>query len=293
MTGAPMKISVGPVLYYWPEDQLRAFYDEVAASDADIVYLGETVCSKRRSLNLAQWTELGRMLEDAGKAVALSTLTLIEAASEQAAMRRLCDDSPFLVEAGEQGAIDYLSQSGKPFATGPSVNIYNPRSLQLLAKLGLKRWVFPVELSRDTLAAMQRERPEGVETEVFAWGRMPLAYAARCFTARAHDLPKDDCQLRCLDYPQGQVLRTREDEDFLCLNGIQTQSAKTCNLIDAVSDMRELGVDILRISPQPTHTRRIIEAFRAAINDEAVPGLDTLAAAGSCDGYWRGEAGMQ
>jgi len=57
--------------------------------------------------------------------------------------------------------------------------------------------------------------------------------------------------------------------------------------------MRELGVDVLRISPQPQHTGRIIKAFHAAVNDEPVPALEPMAAVGSCDGYWRGEAGMQ
>jgi len=88
-----------------------------------------------------------------------------------------------------------------------------------LAKQGLKRWVLPVELSRQTLADMQRLRPDGVETEVLVYGRLPLAYSARCFTARAHNLPKDDCQFRCLDYPDGLPLSTREGEDFLVLNG--------------------------------------------------------------------------
>jgi collagenase-like PrtC family protease len=56
------------------------------------------------------------------------------------------------------------------------------------------------------------------------WGRMPLAFSARCFTARHHRLRKDACEFRCLDYPDGLVANTGEGQAFFTLNGIQTQS---------------------------------------------------------------------
>ncbi len=69
-----------------------------------------------------------------------------------------------------------------------------------------------------------------METEVFAHGRLPLAYSARCFTARRFNLQKDTCEFRCIDFPDGLTLKTREGEAFLTLNGIQTQSAKIYHL---------------------------------------------------------------
>jgi collagenase-like PrtC family protease len=113
-----------------------------------------------------------------------------------------------MVEANDVAAVQILSKAGKPFVTGPSVNIYNQRSLSLLARKGLKRWVLPVELSLETLKALQAQRPEDVETEMFALGRLPLAWSARCYTARSHNLPKDDCRFVCMDYPDGP-LKTR------------------------------------------------------------------------------------
>jgi collagenase-like PrtC family protease len=41
-----MKLALGPNLYYWPLDMLQEFYAAVANSPVDIVYLGETVCSR-------------------------------------------------------------------------------------------------------------------------------------------------------------------------------------------------------------------------------------------------------
>jgi collagenase-like PrtC family protease len=296
MTFKIPKLSLGPLSYYWPRETLLDFYEQISGTPVDIVYLGETVCSKRRSLKHAEWLELAEQLQAAGKEVVLSTLTLLEAASELGGLNRLCEQQDFLVEANDMSAVQFLSGK-RPFVTGPAVNIYNSGTLSVLAGLGLKRWTLPVELSRDTLADMQTSCPKGVETEVPVFGRLPLAYSARCFTARAHNLPKDDCQFRCLDYPDGMLLSTREDESFLVLNGIQTQSAKTLNLISELDDLRQLGVDVLRISPQSSHTDTIIRIFHDCLHgdrsmDEAETELAGFMPLGPCDGYWYGDAGM-
>ena len=296
MTTNTPKLSLGPVTCFWSRETLLEFYDRIASTPVDIVYLGETVCSKRRSLKAGEWLDLAADLQAAGKEVVLSSLTLLEAGSELASLKRLCREQGFMIEANDMAAVQQLA-GNKPFVTGPSVNIYNTRTLSVLAGLGLQRWVLPVELSRDTLADMQLLRPAGVATEVFAFGRLPLAWSARCFTARAHNLPKDDCRFCCLDYPDGLLLSTREDESFLVLNGIQTQSARTLNLISELDDLKQLQVDVLRISPQSRHTEVIIDTFHRCLQgdiiaSEAETQLGKLMPVGPCDGYWFGDAGM-
>lgn len=290
------RLAIGPVLYYWPAEQLHAFYETIADSPAEIVYLGETVCSKRRSLNLDEWLQIADDLTARGKQVVLSTLSLIEAESELKTLRRICENGRFLVEAGDMSAVGLLA-GRVPFCTGPTVNLYNPRAVEALARLGLRRFVLPVELSRDTCAALRAACPSAVEIEVFAFGRLPLALSARCFTARAHNLPKDDCELRCLDYPDGLVARTQEDQPFLTLNGIQTQSAQTHSLLGEIEDVVAAGASVLRLSPQSRHMERVIAAFDAARRGEGLSpseraGLVGVAPLGFCDGYWRGEAGI-
>ncbi len=290
-----MRLSLGPLLYYWSKEDTLAFYDRIAESPVDIVYLGETVCSKRSLMRLEDWLELAGRLATAGKEVVLSTLALLESEAELKRLRRICGNDRFLVEANDMGAVQLMA--GRPFVAGHSVNIYNGRTLSLLAREGLKRWVFPLELSAETLGQMQQQRPEGVETEVFAWGRLPLAYSARCFTARAHNLPKDDCQYRCLDYPDGLTLSAQDDTRFLALNGIQTQSAQTFNLVRELERMRALGVDVVRISPQSLKTETVIDTFHRVMNGELAPEegdarLRRLMPVGPCDGYWHGGAGM-
>jgi collagenase-like PrtC family protease len=295
-----MQLSLGPISYFWERERVLDFYREAAGSAADIVYLGEIVCSKRRQLSLDDYFAVGENLRQAGKEVVLSSLTLLEAASELGALKRLCANEAFTVEANDLSAVQLLSSTGREFVTGPSVNIYNLRTLRVLAQRGMRRWVLPVELGLGTLQELQAGRPEGVQTEVFAFGRLPLAWSARCYTARSFNLPKDDCRFKCIEFPDGRLLQTREGEDFLVLNGIQTQSARTQVALDLLPRFRELGVDVLRISPQSEHTLRIVELFDRARQD-ACPQAEvetlreellTLLPAGACNGYLLEQPGM-
>jgi len=108
---------------------------------------------------------------------------------------------------------------------------------------------------------MQASRPEGMQTEVFSYGRLPLAFSARCFTARHFNLSKDDCQFRCLEDPDGRLLSTREGKPFLALNGIQTLSAQIHDLSGVMPEIQALGVERVRLSPQSAHMAEVIEAF--------------------------------
>lgn len=298
MTIHSPKLALGPVLYYWSKNQLLDFYQQMSGAPVDIIYLGEMVCSKRHSFNTGDWLELAVRLSAAGKEVVLSTMALLEAESELLTLRRLCENGRFTVEANDMGAVRLLAERNTPFVLGTGINVYNSRTLRVLAGLGARRWIMPVELSRQTLASIQMERPVGVETEVFVYGRMPLAYSARCFTARYHNLPKDDCQYRCLNDPEGLTLSTREGQAFLTLNGIQTQSAQTCNLLLELAALRELNVDVLRISPQAEGTGAVVSAFAASLHGERDPvtaaqALNAALPYGACNGYWHGQPGLR
>lgn len=145
---------------------------------------------------------------------------------------------------------------------------------------------------------MGHEFPDNVEMEVFVYGRLPLAFSARCFTARHHNLPKDQCEFKCMDYPDGLSVQTREARPFLVLNGIQTQSDRVYNLVREVPVMDGLKVDVLRISPQASHTREISDIFADVIagkcsGNDAFEKMKGLMPAASCNGYWYGKPGME
>jgi collagenase-like PrtC family protease len=122
-----MKISLGSILYYWSKETVLDFYEQIANSAVEIVYLGETVCAKRKALKTGDWIELARHLSQKGKQVVLSTLALIEAESDLKTLQRLCENGEFLIEANDLGAVQLLK--GKPFVAGHAINIYNSRTL--------------------------------------------------------------------------------------------------------------------------------------------------------------------
>lgn len=286
-----MKLSLGPVQYFWSGKQIREFYGEVADWPVDVVYLGEVVCSKRRELRLNDWLLLADELSEAGKEVIITSLALLEAESELRALQRICDNGDFKVEANDMAAVRLIN--ARPFVAGPHLNVYNVATLELLYDNGARRWVMPMEMSAATLADMQAGRPQGMETEVFGYGHMPLSFSARCFTARAHNLPKDKCGLQCLDYPSGMSMATQEEQPVFTINGIQLQSGQPCNLLGEVAQLRQMQVDILRISPRAEGTGRIVQAFDLARRGEPQQAADLLDEQQDwCNGYWHGEAGM-
>ena len=292
-----MKLALGPLQYYWPRQEVLDFYRSMAASPVDIVYLGETVCSRRHELRFDDWLALADELAAADKEVVLSSLTLVESESDLKQLRRLAEIGRHRVEANEMGAVRLLSgRSG--FVAGPSLNIFNAHTLELLHRLGATRWVMPPEMSAIMLQPLQAERPPAMETEVFAWGRLPLAYSARCFTARHFNLQKDSCEFRCLGLADGLPLNTAEGQPFLTLNGIQTQSSQVFNLAGEMDALRRLGVDVMRISPQAVGTAAVIDIFRAAADGsltprEAAARLASLLPGAPCNGFWHGRPGLE
>ena len=281
-----MRLTLGPLQYFWPRDRILAFYAQAASWPLDVIYLGETVCSKRRELSTGDWLALAAELADQGFEVVLSSLALLEAESELATLSRLVDNGRFRVEANDMSAVQLLRQRGLPFIGGPTLNVYNHVALQLLCEDGLERLVLGVEQGR---AAIEEFRATGMtlpELELVGWGRLPLAFSARCFTARALDLAKDGCGFRCIDYPDGLPLETREGEPFLTVNGVQVQSSGHCDLGPEVTELDRAGIDLLRLYPQAEGMAEIVSRFRAAVDGKAAaPRI------GSMNGYWCGTPG--
>jgi O2-independent ubiquinone biosynthesis protein UbiV len=284
MPGAPARrfgLSVGPLQYWWPRQATWDFYAEVADSAADTVVLGEVVCSRRNEIRFEDWLALGADLAAQGKTVVLAMQALVAGEPELRALRRVCEQGDFAVEAGDASALAVLArlQGGSgarlPFVIGPHVNVYNRPALQELAPLGASRWVPPLELALDAVACANPPHapvtgPAGpVATELFAFGRLPLAFSARCFTARHHRLKKDACEYRCRDDADGLLLATTEGRPFLVLNGIQTQSAALHCLIGEAEAMAAAGVSRVRLSPCSRGFLDALRLFDAVLNGGA------------------------
>ena len=286
-----MKLSLGPLQYFWPRERVLAFYRDAVAWPVAAIYLGETVCSKRRELRTRDWIALAEELAASGKQIVLSTLALLEAESELGALRRLVENGRFLVEANDMSAVQLCRERGLPFVGGPTLNVYNPRALRLLQEDGLCRLVLGVEQGQALVHAlrdgMHADGHAMPELEIMAWGRLPLAYSARCFTARALDVAKDDCGFRCIEHPEGLPVATREGQPFLTINGVQVQGHEVTDLLPELSELRAAGIGLLRVAPQAAGMAEVVARFDAALADD-IP----VARVGACNGYWHGHAGM-
>jgi collagenase-like PrtC family protease len=287
-----MKLSLGPLQYFWPRERTLTFYREAATWPIDIIYLGETVCSKRRELGTRDWIALAEELAASGKQIVLSSLALIEAESELGVLQRLVGHGGFWVEANDLSAVQLCRERKLPFVAGPTLNVYNHHALGMLMDDGLRRWVPGVEqghtLLRELREAMQAAGKPMPELELIAFGRLPLAYSARCFTARALDVAKDQCDFRCIEYPDGMPLATRDGKPFLRINGIQIQGEEITDLGPEMPMLRELGVDILRLYPQLDGMPAVIAHFDLARRSPTPPPW-----IGARNGYWHGAPGMQ
>lgn len=289
-----MKYALGPVLFYWPKEKLEDFYQRAAHSSADTIYLGETVCSKRRATQFADWLAMAKSLAACGKQVVFSTLALVQTASELGELKRYIDNGEFLIEVSDFGVVNMCAERQLPFVASHALNCYNAVTLRLLRKQGMVRWCMPVELSRDWLVKLLTQCDElGIrhqfEVEVLSYGHLPLAYSARCFTARSENRPKDQCETCCMQYPNGRPVSSQEDQQVFILNGIQTMSGYIYNLGNELLSMQGL-VDMVRLSPAGNDIFTVLNAFRANEKGEApLP----LTADHHCNGYWERLAGLE
>lgn len=291
-----LALSLGPILFFWHKQQIVEFYQQLIGEPLATVYMGETVCSRRQELKVADWIDLARDVAAGGCEVVLSSQVLLESESDLKRLRKLVEQEDFCVEANDLAAVRLLHAKEIPFVAGQALNIYNEQTLALMQSLGAKRWVASIELSAGRLEQMIAAVPD-VNCEVFGWGRMPLAYSSRCFTARHYNLKKDSCEFKCLEHADGLPLLTREQQAFLTINGIQTMSAGCHSLLAQYQQLQAIGVNRFRLSPQAQHmvdTIRLHQQVMAGVleTETALSELKGYAGGTLVDGYWQGKAGM-
>ncbi|NUE67580.1 U32 family peptidase [Snodgrassella sp. ESL0253] len=291
-----LALSLGPILFFWQKQQIVDFYQQIAGEPLATIYMGETVCSRRQELKVADWIDLARDVAASGCEVVLSSQVLLESESDLKRLRKLVEQEDFRVEANDLAAVRLLHAKGIPFVAGQALNVYNEQTLALMQSLGACRWVASIELAADRLAQMIAAVPD-MACEVFGWGKLPLAYSSRCFTARHYNLKKDSCEFKCLEHADGLPLYTREEQAFLTINGIQTMSAGCHSLLARYQQLLAMGVKYFRISPQGQYMAEVIWLHQQMLagtmaEKTALSELSRYAGGTLVDGYWQGRAGI-
>lgn len=284
---------MGPILFDWARDEVLRFYEEAATLPVDRVYVGETVCVKKLGLGLKDVETVVRGLTAAGKKVTLSSLAVISNEDELQFTRELCamHDS---IEANDMAVLNMAEAAGAEIFAGPHITSYNAPSIEFLKGVGLKRVCFPVELPKESIAYAIKET--GVQTEVFAHGKLPLAFSWRCYTSRAFGLSKTECRHHCAKYPDGMEIKTLDGKPLFTVNGTSILSADTHTLVESIEELSAMGVKAIRISPQYKDTAKVVSVFRRRINGDIGPkeGLEeikTICGDRLCNGWYQAKAG--
>ena len=202
---------------------------------------------------------------------------LVESESDLKTLRRIVDNGASASRPTTWARCTSSPAATAPPATGsparPSTSSTRP-PLGLFAGLGATRWS-PRPRCRPQIAELRAGLGCDIEVELFAHGRLPLAYSARCFTARHYNLQKDSCAFRCLEFADGIPLKTRGARPSHPQRGSRPSRPVTPLLADLPAVVAD-GLDLLRISPQGEHTGEIIRLFPAAPSTASSRPLDAL-----------------
>lgn len=268
MTVPRAALTLGPVFFHWSPEKLADFYRRIAdEAPVDRVHVGEVVCGKRMPFSDPAWPDVIERLERGGKEVAISTLSAPATVRERRNVHELCGDER-LVEINDITALP--SRFGRPFVTGPFVNVYNEAVARFLIDQGATTICPPVELSVAAVGAMA-QACAGAEFEIFAFGRLPLAVSGRCYHARHHGLHKDSCQFTCEKDPDGLAVDTLDGQQFLAINGVQTLSNQVQAYLPEPATLASRNIGRLRISPQSANMVQVTRTYRDLLDGREDP----------------------
>ena len=142
---------------------------------------------------------------------------------------------------------------------------------------GAKRVILGRETSKDQIQEIMKNKPEDLEVEMFIHGALCWAYSGRCFlseylSCRSANL--GDCSQSCRwaynmyleeKNKPGNLMPVETDE-----NGTYILSSKDLCLIKEIPQIREIGVDSLKIEGRlktEYYLASVVNVYRNAIDD--------------------------
>ncbi|MDH4101180.1 MAG: U32 family peptidase, partial [Nitrospirota bacterium] len=137
-----------------------------------------------------------------------------------------------------------------------------------------------------------------MKTEVFAYGRLPLAFSWRCYTSRNFGKLRSQCTQDCMNFSDGIALETLDHKPIFTINGTQIMSNQVYSLAEEVEDLRRMGMSTLRLSPHSWQMKDVIAIHAALVNGtmtgrSARAELEKITGAPLCNGWFYGRAGWE
>lgn len=260
----PHTLSVGPLLFNWPDEQIKNFYTAVAEDEnINRVYLGEVVCAKRFSKRRALFERILNQLQVSKKEVFLSTPCLVVDPRDLELLDYITGfNDRVTIEANDLTSVGALA--GSAFALGPYINMYSEKTLSCFIQDGACSITLPFEMGFDIIRKLTPTID--IEFGCHVFGPTPLAISSRCYHARAYGKRKDTCGIVCGKDPEGLCVTTMDGKEFLTINGLQTLSVTTANLVQEIPLLQKEGITNFIISPQQESMSPISTIFRSVID---------------------------
>ncbi len=256
------KITLGPMLFNWPEKKKLDFYNMIAdEANVDIVYIGEVICQKRFACWGKIYDNIVERLTQAGKEVIISSLALINTEEELRIIKEYISNSELTIEANDVSIINIIGD--RKYCIGPYINVYNEEALNFYIGKGISHITFSPELPQDSIKTLASLKTTEYEISVF--GRIPLAISARCAHARIYNQKKSNCKYVCEKDLNGLKVSTLDSQPFLTINGLQTMSYTYCNMLGEIDYLQKLGIHRFRIYPHDYDMLKIINIYQNVI----------------------------
>ncbi|MCK5237585.1 MAG: U32 family peptidase [Deltaproteobacteria bacterium] len=281
-----MKLSLGPVLYNWDKDTVSSFYEEAIEMPVARVYIGQAICTQRKSFKAKEIEEIAHTLQEAGKEVIISTPALVSNEAELSFIKELLR-LPFAIEANEMSALSLALKAKKEVYAGPHIECYNTEDAAFLEGLGVKGITVPMELNKESIEKIAAV--SNIDIEFAAHGHLPLAFSWRCYTLRDQGLGKADCANQCGAHPEGLTIKASDNSGGFRINGTSVLSMEIYSLIEKAEELKQSKSSHIRIYPELKGTKDIADAFSDALKGKELD-LTALGLGDTVSGYFDNEA---
>jgi O2-independent ubiquinone biosynthesis protein UbiV len=228
-----VKISIGALAGNWTRTATMAFYDAVALSPADIVYIGTAIHSPLAGLRKRDCLAVARELEAGGKEVVLSVRA---AAGEWDAesFNAWIADCTLAVEVSDARTFQMLAAK-VPLVIGTGVPCASADTLTQLVGLGAKRWVTPAVCKGEVVKMLAYAAGAGCEIEQPVLSPRHFSRWQR----RVEDCPYEGSPMHGMPGCDRETSLKRDAPDWA----------------DDLEMLRTAGVEILRVTPR--HVRDV------------------------------------